>query len=40
MMKILVLLAVLTIASVVAAACGDDDDVDSGPISGVGPGLV
>ncbi len=40
MNKILFLLAVLTIASVVAAACGDDDgDLVSGPISGVGPGI-
>ena len=40
MKKILVLLAIVTIASVVAAACGDDDgDLDSGPISGVGPGI-
>ena len=40
MKKILVLLAVLTIASVVVAACGDDDgDPVSGPISGVGPGI-
>ncbi len=40
MKKILLLLAVVTIASVVAAACGDnDDDLGSGPISGVGPGI-
>ena len=40
MKKILVLLAVATIASVIAAACGDDDGgLDSGPISGVGPGI-
>ena len=40
MKKILALLAVVTIASVVAAACGDDDgDLDSGHISGVGPGI-
>ena len=40
MNKILVLLAIVTIASVAAAACGDDnDDLDSGPISGVGPGI-
>ncbi len=40
MNKILVLLAVVTIASVAAAACGDDDgDLDSGPLSGVGPGI-
>ena len=37
---VLVLLAVVTIAAVVAAACGDDDgDLDEGPISGVGPGI-
>ncbi len=44
MKKILVLLAVVTIASVVAVACGDDGDdegdVVSGPISGVGPGIT
>ncbi len=44
MTKILVLFAVMTIASVVAAACGDDGDdegdVVSGPISGVGPGIT
>ena len=40
MRKIMVLLAVVAIASVVAAACGDDDgDLDSAPISGVGPGI-
>ncbi len=40
MKKILVFLAVVTIASVVAAACGDDDgDLVSGPTSGVGPGI-
>ena len=40
MKKILVLLAVVTFASVVAAACGDDDgDLVSGPVSGVGPGI-
>ena len=40
MNKILVLLAVVTIASVAAAACGDDDgDPDSEPIIGVGPGM-
>ncbi len=43
MKRILVLLAVVTIASVVAAACGDDDGDDDGdlvssPISG-GPGI-
>ena len=44
MNKILALLAVVTVASVVAAACGDDGDdegdVVSGPISGVGPGIT
>jgi len=40
MKKILVFLAVVTFASVVAAACGDDDDDPvSGPTIGVGPGL-
>ena len=50
MKRILVFLAVVTLASVVAAACGDDDGdvdsspvdsgpVDSGPISSVGPGI-
>ncbi len=39
MTKILVLLAVMTIASVVAAACGDDGDLVSTPVSGVGPGI-
>ena len=40
MKKILLLLAVVIFASVVAAACGDnDDDLGSGPISGVGPGI-
>ena len=39
MKRILVLLAVVTMASVVAAACGDDDDPVSSPASGVGPGL-
>ena len=40
MKKILYLLAVMTIASVVAAACGnDEDDLGSGPVSGVGPGI-
>ncbi len=40
MKKILVLLAVATIASVAAAACGDDDgDPDSSAVSGVGPGI-
>ncbi len=39
MTKILVLLAVMTIASVVAAACGDDGDPVSTPVSSVGPGI-
>ena len=40
MRRMLLLLAVVTIAGVFAAACGDnDDDVGSGPISGVGPGI-
>ena len=40
MKKILVLLAIVTIASVALAACGNDEgDQVSGPISGVGPGL-
>ena len=40
MKKILYLLAVVTIASVVAAACGnDEDDQGSGPVKGVGPGI-
>ena len=40
MSKRLFLLAVVIIASVVVAACGDDDgDLVSGPISGVGPGI-
>ncbi len=38
--KILYLLAFMTIASVVAAACSnDEDDLGSGPVSGVGPGI-
>ena len=39
MKRILVLLAVVTIASVVAAACGDDGHLVSRPASGVGPGI-
>ena len=40
MKKILALLAIVTIASVLATACGDDDGkLDSGPVSGVGPGI-
>ena len=40
MKRILVLLAVLTVASIVAAACGDDDgDPVSDSVSGGGPGI-
>ncbi len=40
MKKILVLLALVAIASVVVVACGDDDDnLVSGPSIGVGPGI-
>ena len=40
MKRILFLLAVVTIASVVTAACGEDDgDQFPGPISGIGPGI-
>ncbi len=40
MKKMLFLLAVVTIASLVAAACGDDDgDLVSDPVSGVCPGI-
>ena len=39
MKRIIVLLAVVTIASVVAAACGDDGDLVSTPVSGGGPGI-
>ena len=39
MKRMLALLAVVTIASVVAAACGDDGDLVSSPVSGVGPGI-
>ena len=40
MKKLLLLLAVATIASAFAAACGDGDrDLPPGPISGVGPGI-
>ena len=40
MKRILFLITVLTIAGVVAAACGDDEgEVASGPISSVGPGI-
>jgi hypothetical protein len=40
MKKILVPLALVAIASVVVAACGDDDDkLVSDPIIGVGPGI-
>ena len=39
MKRILALLAVVTIASFVAAACGDDGHLVSRPVSGVGPGI-
>ena len=39
MNRILVLLAVVTVASVVATACGDDGDLVSSPVSSVGPGI-
>ena len=39
MKRIIVLLAVVTLASVVAAACGDDGDPVSRPVGGVGPGI-
>ncbi len=39
MKRIVVLLAIMTIASVVAATCGDDGDLVSSPVSGVGPGI-
>ena len=39
MKRIAVLLAIITIASVVAAACGDDGDPASTPVSSVGPGI-
>ncbi len=39
MKRILALLAVVTIAGVVAAACGDDGHLVSRPVSGVGPGI-
>ena len=39
MKRIVVLLAIMTIASVVAAACGDDGDPVSTPVSSVGPGI-
>ena len=40
MKRILILLAFVIIVSIVAAACGDDnDDQVSDPISGVGPGI-
>ena len=35
----LFLLAVVTIASLVAAGCGDDGDSVPDPVSGVGPGI-
>ena len=39
MKRMLILLAFVTIAGVVAAACGGDDDQVSSPVSGVGPGI-
>ncbi len=39
MKRILALLAVVTIAGFVAAACGDDRHLVSRPVSGVGPGI-
>ena len=39
MKRIIALLAVVTLASVVAAACGDDGDLVSTPVGGVGPGV-
>ncbi len=39
MKRIIVLLAVLALASVVAAACGDDGHLVSRPVGGVGPGI-
>ena len=40
MKQLIFLLIVVSIAGVVAAACGNDDsDLVSGPISGVGPGI-
>ncbi len=39
MKRIVVLLAIVTVASVVVAACGDDGDLVSSPVSGVGPGI-
>ena len=39
MKRMLILLAVVTIAGVVAAACGGDDNQVSSPVSGVGPGI-
>ncbi len=39
MKRIIVLLAVVTLASVVAAACGDDGHLLSRPVGGVGPGI-
>ena len=39
MKRILVPLAVVAIASAVAAACGDDGHLVSRPVSGVGPGI-
>ena len=39
MKRIVVVLAIVTIASVVVAACGDDGDLVSSPVSDVGPGI-
>ena len=39
MKRIIALLAVVTLASVVAAACGDDGHLVSRPVGGVGPGI-
>ncbi len=39
MKRIIVLLAVVTLASVVAAACSDDGHLVSRPVGGVGPGI-
>ena len=40
MKRIIVLLAVVTLASVVAAACGDDGHLVSRPVGGVGPSIT
>ena len=39
MKRILILWVVVSIASVFVAACGDDGDQVSSPVSGVGPGI-